>query len=561
MSRPGRRGGGSAKTPIPSSSREVTDDPTGLVLVVFAAVVAVAVVAGGSGPLDWLGDTSPVVVGAILVGLLVPILLIGSRASQAGVRRREAAQGLVDLEGHDSLTGLRSRKFLAGGFEEMLRRARRSGGRIGVFFVDLEGLREINDAHGPDVGDHVLATVAGRLEEASAADDVVVRYGGDEFVLLCPDVGNATAAERVARRIVRAVDGPIDHEDEELRVTASIGIAITEERCNLPQEVIRDADVAMYQAKYGGGGGHYALFDRSVSDAMTPSIAERRLRQALENGEFQLYYQPMVSLWTKRLVGVEALLRWKDPERGTVSPGEFLPLLEETGLIVPVGRWVLEEVCRQSKAWETAHPDRPPLNLKVNFSARQLAQADAVDQVRSVLESSGAKPERLSLEVPEGALMYDLASAMDTLRQIKELGVSIALDDFGTGSGSLTCLRALDIDLLTIPKTYVDGLLGSHQDAVIIEHLIGLAKALSIVTVAEGVESEEQMERLRELTCDLAQGYWFSHPQPPDVISQLLEADAGSQEWRPPDRDVDDEPAEEPHAAPTVELHRFSEAT
>ena len=215
---------------------------------------------------------------------------------------------------------------------------------------------------------------------------------------------------------------------------------------------------------------------------------------------------------------------------------------------------MLEEVCGQARAWELEHPDRPPLNVKINLSARQLAQADVVAQVADVLSSSGATADRISLEIPESALMFDLAGALEALKSLKGLGVSIALDDFGTGNASLTILRALDVDLLTIHKSFVDGLLVSREDAVIVEHVIGLAKALGIVTVAEGVETEAQVDRLREMTCDLAQGWWFSHPQPPDVISRLLAADAGSQEWRPPEGDELDEGEV---AAPTVDLTRF----
>jgi EAL domain-containing protein (putative c-di-GMP-specific phosphodiesterase class I) len=281
-------------------------------------------------------------------------------------------------------------------------------------------------------------------------------------------------------------------------------------------------------------------------------VAERRLRQALDNGEFRLYYQPIVSLWTKRLVGVEALLRWNDPDRGMVRPEEFVSALEETGLIVPIGQWIIDEVCQQSRRWTEMHPDRPPLNIKFNVSARQLAQANFVDHVRQALESSGAAPDRICLEVTEGALMYDVASAWSTLRACKQLGVSLALDDFGTGYSSLSYLRQFDLDLLTIDKSFVDELSHSREDAVIVEHIIGMAKALGIVTVAEGVETEEQVALLRSMNCDLAQGYYFSHPQPPDVIAHLMERHANRQEWRPPKKT--DEAADHAESAPVVLL-------
>jgi EAL domain-containing protein (putative c-di-GMP-specific phosphodiesterase class I) len=296
------------------------------------------------------------------------------------------------------------------------------------------------------------------------------------------------------------------------------------------------------------------MFDRSLRDSVTPSTAERRLREALENGEFRLYYQPIVSLWTKRLVGAEALLRWNDPARGMVNPEQFLPALEATGLIVPIGNWILERVCFQSRAWQEMFPDRPALNLKLNVSPRQLAQATFVDHLRDCLDRSKADPHRISLEFSEGALLYDSKSATSTLKECKELGVSLALADFGTGFSSLSYLRRYSLDLLQIDKTFIDGIGPSREDEIIVEHVIGMAKALGIVTIAEGVENEGQVEALRTMQCDLAQGYYFSHPQPPDVISHLLERNANKAEWRPPPKSDDVERTHELDVAPAIML-------
>ena len=506
---------------------------------IVAACAIVAVLAVATDAVDRLLSWAAGLSGSNLNGLLALLVLVPIGAGVYAVRRyRDASRArdvLKELSDHDSLTGLPNRRFLGDGFDEMLRQVRRYNGRIGVFFVDLDGFKKVNDTHGHEVGDQLMIAVSERLARTLTEKDEVVRYGGDEFVVLCPEITNATSAERIAQALLKAIETPFEMGEDRLRISASIGIAITEERCTRPDEVLRDADAAMYRAK-AQGTGRWALFDRSMRDQITPSTAERRLREALAAGEFRLYYQPIVSLWTKRLVGVEALLRWDDPEHGMIGPEEFLPAMEDTGLIVPIGSWILQEVCAQSRRWQDEFPDRPPLNIKTNVSARQLAQANFVEHLKESLETSGADPDRICLEITEGALMYDVASAWSTLRAAKALGISLALDDFGTGYSSLSYLRQFSLDLLKIDKSFVDGLLQSREDATIVEHVIGMAKALGIVTVAEGVETEEQVEVLRAMSCDLAQGYYFSHPQPPDVIAHLMERNANRQEWRPPSK-------------------------
>jgi diguanylate cyclase (GGDEF)-like protein len=482
--------------------------------------------------LNWL-DELP---GGNLDGLLALVLLLPVGATIYAVRRyRDAGvvrDKLYELSSHDSLTGLPNRRFLGDGFDAMLRSSRKVNGHIGVFFIDLDGFKKVNDTWGHEVGDQLMTAVADRLRGVVAPSGQVVRYAGDEFIALIPDVTNVLATERVATRLLAAIESPFEFGDDRLRISASIGIAITEERCSRADEVLRDADAAMYHAKRQGPG-QFAVFDRTLGDQLTPSTAERRLRQALDNGELRLYYQPIVSLWTKRLVGVDAILRWEDPQAGLVDGAEFLSILEDTGLIVPIGNWVIEEVCAQSRRWQDEFPDRPALNIKINVSARQLAQANFVQHLRECLERSGAEPDRISLEITEGALMYDVQSAWSTLREAKLLGVSLALDDFGTGYSSLSYLRQFSLDLLKIDRSFVDGLDHSREDATIVEHVIGMAKALGIVTLAEGVTTPEQAEKLRALNCDLAQGDHFSDPRPPSVISELVEAGT-SEEWHPP---------------------------
>ncbi len=499
---------------------------------------------------DWADGLSPRDLNlfyALLLMLPIGALAYAIRRYQDAIRAGTVLRRLAD---HDSLTGLPNRRWLGTGFDDMLNRNRRDHGAIAVFFIDLDGFKPVNDAYGHEVGDQLMIAVSERLRSVMSDESVIIRYGGDEFVAVTPDATNAATTERVAKRLLKAIETPFELGEDKIRISASIGIALTEPRCSRPDEVLRDADAAMYQAK-AAGPGRYALFDRSMRDTITPSTAERRLREALENGEFRLYYQPIVSLWTKRLVGAEALLRWNDPQRGLIAPLEFLPALEETGLIVPVGNWIISEVCHQSRRWQDEYPDRPALNIKINVSARQLGQANFTDHLRGALESSGADPDRICLEMAEGALQYDVASAWSTLRQAKGLGVSLAIDDFGTGYSSLSYLRQFNLDLLTIDKSFVDGLGRNREDTIIVEHVIAMAKALGIVTVAEGVEEERQVEQLRSMNCDLAQGHYFSHPQPPDVISHLMGRNGNRQEWRPPaDGEVDEH-------APVVVLSRF----
>ncbi len=491
-------------------------------------------------------------------GLLALLVVVPIGAGIYAVRRyrdaKEARAELYRLSYHDALTGLPNRRFLGDGFDQMLKLTRRRNGRIAVFFVDLEGLEDVNQTYGPTLGDQLVVAVAARLVEAIGTDDRAVRYAGDQFVLFCPDVSTAISAERIARSVLAFIETPFDVGDTKVRLSADIGVAITEERCTRPDEVLRDADAALHQAKQAGAG-HYTLFDRAMGDQITPSTAERRLRLALDNGELRLYYQPIVSLWTKRLVGVEALLRWNEPSRGLVDPDQFMGALEDTGLIVPIGTWILEEVTRQAKVWNDSFPDRPTLTVKVNVSERQLGQANFVSLLRDSLSRSGADPGELYLEIAESVLMHDPDAISATLAEARTLGVKLALDNFGTGYSSLAYLRRLGLSMLTIDKSFVDGIGNSHEDTVIVEHVVGMGKALGLVTVAEGVGKDSQIEHLRQLNCDLAQGPYYSDPQPPYVITELLGETASNQEWRPPHKPAD------VHAAPVVVVDRFDPMT
>jgi diguanylate cyclase (GGDEF)-like protein len=538
-------------------------------IVAGSVVVALVVIATHAlrGAWSWAEDLhGRDMTGILILGLIVPI----GAGTFAWLRYRDAGTArasLFRLSYHDGLTGLPNRRFLGDGFDQMLKQTRRQNGRIAVIFVDLDGFEEINSTYGPAVGDQVMIAVAARLVEAIGREDRAVRYGGDQFVLFCPDVSTAISAERIARRVLQFIERPLEVGDDRARLSASMGLAITEERCTRPDEVLQDADTALHQARQLGSG-RLVMFDRAMRDQVSPSTARRRMRQALDNGEFRLYYRPIVSLWTKRLVGVEALLRWAEPTRGLLGPEEFMPALEDTGLIVPIGSWVIEEVARQSRAWRDGFPDRPALSIKVNVSRRQMAQANFMTRLGEVLDESGVQPERLYLGISEGVLESDAEATWTILREAKARGLALALDDFGTGYSSFSYLREVQLDMLTVHRSFVEGIDQSEEDLLIVEHMIAMAKALGIATVADGVETAEQVEVLRGLNCDLACGAYFSEPQPPYVITDLLSRTAGTGEWSPSFRSAvdgdhgdsdeidDDGPGSEGGAPPVVILDR-----
>lgn len=501
-------------------------------LVVVLAAAAACALLVATDAVDRLID---VFAEADATAFLALFLLIPVAVSVYAFRRFKAAEEMwqetVRLSMRDALTGLPTRRFLMDHFPDIVRRVQRHGGRVAVFFCDLDKFKAVNDTYGHAMGDRMMTLVAERLSAIIGDDDILIRYGGDEFVVVSPNAGTPHAAERTARRLIASLEEPFEVGEDLVSLSVCIGVAVTEEHCTEPTDVLRDADAAMYKAK-AMGNGEVAIYDRSMAGRITPSTAERRLRTALAEEQFRLYYQPVVSLQTQRMVKVEALIRWEDPERGMVSPGEFIPALEDTGLIVPVGTWVLEQACRQAHAWATAHRDQAPLMVTVNVSARQLAQADFGDVLRRILEDTGVDPATICLEITEGAVMADVTAAWTMLREAKALGVYLALDDFGTGFSSLSFLRQFRLDIVKIDKSFVDGLGQSKEDNTIIEHVVGMARGLGMVTVAEGVETADQVRYLRSLQCHMAQGFFYSKPQPPAVIERIL-AQPPAEGWRP----------------------------
>ncbi len=427
---------------------------------------------------------------------------------------------------HDPLTDLPNRSLFLDRLSHALKRSKRRGDKVAVLFMDLDNFKVTNDSLGHEVGDDLLIEVAGRLSGCLRPTDTAARLGGDEFVILLEDIEDTNEANRVAKRIAETLRLPLYIEGHELLVTTSIGIAFGGSDENLPGSLLRNADLAMYRAKEAGKNSQ-AMFESGMNvRALERLQLEEDLRRALEREEFRVYYQPEVSLEDGRIMGFEALVRWEHPERGLVSPQEFIPVAEETGLIVPLGQWVLEEACRQAREWQeryTGFADPSPA-ISVNLSARQFKQPGLADSIAEVLRKNGLEPRCLILEITESMMVTDVDSAIITLRELRELGVKIAIDDFGTGYSSLAYLKRFPVDYLKIDRSFVDGLGRDPTDKGLVSAAITLAHYLGLEAVAEGVETAEQLEHLRELGCKLAQGYYFWKPSPGETASEILAA-------------------------------------
>jgi diguanylate cyclase (GGDEF)-like protein/PAS domain S-box-containing protein len=443
--------------------------------------------------------------------------------------RRDAESGLAFQALHDAVTGLPNRTLFVERVKRALQRAGRQRWSTALLAVNIDRFRVINDRLGHDAGDRLLAEVARRLESAlrpydsvSRLLDTVARFGGDEFFLLCEHVANETVASRITDRVAAKLAPPIVLGGEATQISASIGITLTRDPVHDPDGLIIEAETAMHRAKERGPG-HHELFAEEMRARLLVQIeSEAALRRALEHGEFRVLYQPKILLSTDRVVGVEALVRWEHPEKGLVPPLEFIPLAEETGLIVPIGAWVLQQACEEARRWHGAAPDRPPLIVSVNVSGRQF-ESGLPELFAGVVASTGIDPSTVCLEVTESVVMENAEFATTVLRQLKALGVRISIDDFGTGFSSLEYLRRFPIDELKVDKSFVDGLGRDPEATAIVAAVMGMAHALDLTVVAEGVETEAQAVALRNLGCDEVQGYLYARPQSARDLDPLLE--------------------------------------
>jgi diguanylate cyclase (GGDEF)-like protein/PAS domain S-box-containing protein len=436
--------------------------------------------------------------------------------------RKAFEEQLAHQAFHDPVTDLANRALFAERVRHAVARARREHNGLAVIFLDLDDFKTINDSLGHAAGDRVLREVARRLDANIRSSDTAARFGGDEFAILMEDVGSAQEAADTAERILASLAAPMSVDGTELLVRCSIGISVSQgEVPDDADELTRNADAAMYIAKRDGKGG-YRLFEPAMHEGVLARLELRAdLQRAITTGQLELHYQPVVRLHDGSVSGVEALLRWRHPERGLVSPDQFIPLAEEMGLIVPIGRWVLREGCRQATLMRRKLPGHPQLTMSINLSVKQLQHSDIVGDVSDALDQSGLEPGALTLEITESVMIADTDLAVERLNELKALGVRLAMDDFGTGYSSLSYLSRLPVDILKMDRSFLrPG--ASVAESELATAVVGLGKTLNLEVVAEGIELEEQWHSLRDLECELGQGFYFARPMDADAALDYL---------------------------------------
>ncbi|HWC28394.1 MAG TPA: EAL domain-containing protein [Solirubrobacteraceae bacterium] len=464
---------------------------------------------------------------------------VGAQVSQFLTRRR-AEEQLAHQALHDALTGLPNRTLLLDRIAHASERAIRTGTSLAVLFLDIDRFKNVNDSLGHQAGDRLLVALAERLTAIVRASDTVARVSGtvarlagDEFVVLCEDLRDEHDAVHVAERIVGEATAPFDVDGNELEISLSIGIAVSGGVGSPPEQLIRDADLAMYRAKEAGRD-RYELFDAPMRTRVLERIElENDLRKALARDQLQLHYQPLVSLGDRSIVGAEALLRWEHPGRGLVPPLEFVPIAEDSGLIGPIGEWILNTACRQLAEWSSAGACPPHFSVAVNLSPRQLTPG-LPQVVANAVRASGIDPSSLTIEITESVLVDEAESPAELLRELKSLGVRLVLDDFGTGYSSLSYLHRFELDGLKLDRSFISRLGHDSSGSKLVAASIDMARALDLTVVAEGVETEGQLDCLRELSCPLAQGYLFARPPPAQELTALLQAGEATASWRTP---------------------------
>ncbi|MDJ0942723.1 MAG: EAL domain-containing protein [Kiloniellales bacterium] len=442
------------------------------------------------------------------------------RALRYAIERKQAEQRMIELAQQDSLTGLANRVQFRAFLDKAVARAARQDRSVALMFVDLDRFKMVNDTHGQETGDQVLKTVAERLNECLRKSDLAARFGADEFAIVMESLESPQTVSAAAQRILDAVSQPFDLGAKQIHATTSIGIAIYPSDAETPESLMSSAHTAMAQAKERGKNTCQFYTREMHLRARKQLELERTLRGALERREFLLHYQPQVDMRQGRIIGFEALLRWQHPERGLVPPGEFIDFCEESGLIVPLGKWVLRSACEQQRRWQAL--GQRPVHIAFNVSARQLQDSDLVQAFKEIIQDTGADPQLLDVELTESAMLKDPESVGRLLQGFADMGMGIALDDFGTGYSSLNHLRRFPVTTIKIDRAFVANLAASQDDAAIVSAIVGMGRSLRLNTLAEGIETSEQLAFLRQLNCDFMQGYYFSKPLPVEAITSDL---------------------------------------
>ena len=450
------------------------------------------------------------------------ILKIFAARAAAELERQKAEKQLAYDALYDRLTDLPNRSLLSNHLNRALEKYRRDPRRkFAVFFLDLNRFKYVNDSLGHKSGDLLLKGIAQRLKTCLRSSDILARLGGDEFAILLEDIQTLSEATRLAERIQQSLKSPFHLGIHEVFTSVSIGIAFSEPNLNSAEELLRNADIDMYKAK-SLGVSNYELFDESLHIQVVNRLhLETDFNHSLDRGEFRLHYQPIVSLGDGQVIGFEALTRWQHPQRGYVSPGEFIALAEETGMIIPLGWWVLQEVCYQLKEWQLQFKN-PNLTIAVNISQKQFSQPHLIDSLIQIVQTTGLEAHNLQLEITESLLMQDVQITMETLKQLKNLGFGLHLDDFGTGYSSLSYLHSLPIDTLKIDRSFVRAIDSEGNNSEIVETIVMMAKSLDLKVIAEGIETQAQLARLQTLQCLYGQGYLFTRPLNPHSLSNWL---------------------------------------
>lgn len=457
--------------------------------------------------------------------LLVRSMTYAIERQRLLVEMEKARQLERYLAYHDGLTHLPNRQLFYDRLEQAAVHAKRSDTLVGVLFLDLDDFKRMNETHGHSTGDALLQAVAERLKSGLRESDTIARIGGDEFTVLLSNITKVEDAVKVAQKLIEEFTEPFRIGDKKFFVTVSVGISFYPFDGTETETLIKMADIAMYRVK-GQGKNNYQLYDLSMDAKAFEHIAlENSLRRAIERDELVIYYQPQASLSNGEITGLEALIRWEHPEFGLVLPSKFIPIAEDSGLIVPLGEWVIREACRQNKAWQDA--GLQPVPVAVNLSARQFFEKRLPETISEALSETGLSAKYLTLEITESSTMHDVDYTTATLNRLKEMGIKIAMDDFGTGYSSLSYLKRFPLDMLKIDRTFVKGIPNDREDAVIISAIVALAHNLELMVIAEGVETEDQLMFLRSLKCDEMQGFYLGRPVPAKEVIKFLEKRKG----------------------------------